>query len=159
MRRPICSRRPGALCATGFSLLEMVIVVMILGIIASIAAPKLLGTSAKASDNGLRQTLSVIRDAIDRYAADHEGKLPGEDGQESTFKSDLDPYLRGEDFPTCVVGPVKNNLVHTMTGSGVAAAIGATQATHSWLYNYGTGEFYAACTDQSSDHVTTYDQY
>jgi type II secretory pathway pseudopilin PulG len=38
--------------------MELVIVVMILGIIATIAAPKLLGTSQEATDNGLRQTRS-----------------------------------------------------------------------------------------------------
>ncbi len=133
--------------------------VMILGIIASIVAPKLLGTSARASDNGLRQTLSVIRDAIDRYAADHAGQLPGADGSEATFKSDIGPYLRGDNFPDCPVGPAANNLIEMMSGSGVGAAISAAEATRSWLYNFATGEFYADCDDLSADQATTYDQF
>jgi prepilin-type N-terminal cleavage/methylation domain-containing protein len=159
MRRPACSPRPKRVAAAGFTLVELVVVVMILGILASIAAPKLLGMSGKAVDNGLRHTLSIIRDAIDRYSADHEGELPGDDGQESTFKSEVAPYLRGIEFPVCPVGPAKNNLVQTMTGSAVAAAIAAAEPTHGWLYNYGTGEFYAACDDQSSDNVTPYNQF
>ena len=79
----------------GFSLIEMVIVVMILGILGSIAAPKLLGTSQQAIDNGLRQTLSVIRTAIDSYSAEHAGELPGADGPEATFKNAMKQYLRG----------------------------------------------------------------
>ena len=63
----------------GFTLVELVVVVMILGILAAVAAPKLLGTSGTATDNGLRQTLSVVRDAIERYAAENGGDFPGTD--------------------------------------------------------------------------------
>ena len=72
----------------GFTLIEFVVVVMILGILAAVAAPKLLNTSSTASDNGLKETLGVVRDAIERYAAEHGGQLPGLlDNTEATFKS------------------------------------------------------------------------
>ena len=48
----------------------LVVVVMILGILAAVAAPKLLGTSSTAADNGLKETLSVIRDAVERFTLD-----------------------------------------------------------------------------------------
>ena len=33
------------------------------------------------------------------------GALPGADGNQATFKADIDPYLRGNaNFPTCPVG-------------------------------------------------------
>ena len=41
----------------------------------------------------LRHTLTVIRDAIDMYFANSGGVYPGADGDENTFKADLDPYL------------------------------------------------------------------
>src|SRR6478672_5438434 len=87
----------------GFTLIELVVVVMILGILAAIAAPRLFGASNQAVDNGVRHSLSVVRNAIDNYSAEHPGALPGANGGEDTFKSDLSSYLRGQDFPTCPV--------------------------------------------------------
>ena len=88
---------------SGFTLIEVVIVVLIIGILAAVAVPKLFDTSSKAKDNGLRQTLSVVRRAIELYKAQN-GALPGADGTEPTFKSDLAPYLQGP-FPAGPVGP------------------------------------------------------
>src|SRR3954471_24576018 len=73
----------------GFTLIELVVVVMILGILAAVAAPKLLGTSSTAADNGLKETLSVIRDAVERFTAEHGGALPGQGGTEAGLKTDL----------------------------------------------------------------------
>jgi general secretion pathway protein G len=137
----------------------MVVVVMILGIIASIAVPRLLSTSQTARDNGLRQTLTVIRDAIDKYSAEN-GELPGADGNQATFKADLAPYLRGAGFPTCPVGDAANSAVRMQAGTGsIAAGIGATAATYGWAYKYESGEFGVNSTDTSADGVTTYDQF
>ena len=143
----------------GFTLVELVVVVMILGIIASIAVPRLLGTSQAASDNGVKQTLSVIRDAIDSYSARNDA-LPGADGSEATFKTDIQPYLRGSAFPSCAVGDAKNAAIRMQSGTGsIASGVGATDATHSWAYKYQTGEFHVNSTDLSGDGTTTYDQF
>ena len=141
----------------GFSLIELVIVVMILGILGAIAAPKLLGTSQQAAENGLRHTLCIIRDAIDSYSAENDGELPGADGQEATLKNDLVYYLRGTQFPECPVGAAKNNQVRMTAGTGsIVGGIGSTEATQSWVYQYETGNFYINSTALSEDGVTAY---
>lgn len=143
----------------GFSLIELIVVVMILGILAAIAAPRLLGTSHQATDNGARQSLGVVRNAIDQYTTEHQGVLPGADGDELTFKTDIKKYLRGQDFPACPVA-AKNNAVRMMGGSGsIVPSIGGTSATHSWVYQFGTGEFYINSNATTNDGVTTYDQF
>jgi general secretion pathway protein G len=143
----------------GFTLIELVVVVMILGILAAIAAPRFFGASQQAVDNGLRQSLSVVRNAIDNYSADHPGVMPGADGQELTFKTEIAPYLRGQGFPTSPVA-AKNNAVRMMGGSGaVAPSIGGTATTHSWVYQFGTGDFRINSNATANDGVTTYDEF
>lgn len=143
----------------GFTLFELVVVVMILGILAAVAVPRLIRTSHDAAENSLRQTLSVIRNAIDQFLAE-QGTLPGADGQQSTFKADMAGYLRGQAFPKCPVGQAKNDQVRMVAGGGpVGPSIGASAATHSWVYQFETGDIHINSTDWSHDGVTTYDEF
>lgn len=142
----------------GFTLVELVVVVMILGILAAVAAPKLLGTSGTATDNGLRQTLGVVRDSIERFAAENGGEYPGADGNQATFKTDLAPYLRGV-FPTCPVGDNKDDQV-TMVTTATSPLPADGSPTTGWKYSYITGDFIAnTAANDNSDTPVSYEDY
>jgi general secretion pathway protein G len=58
--------------AAGFTLLELMIVVSIIGILATIAQPMYRNAVVKAREAALQENLFVMRDAIDKYYADNE---------------------------------------------------------------------------------------
>jgi general secretion pathway protein G len=59
----------------GFTLLELMIVVSIVGILATIAAPTYQQSVVKAREAVLRQDLFTLRDVLDQHRAD-QGKYP-----------------------------------------------------------------------------------
>ena len=60
----------------GFSLLELLAVVTILGIIAVVVIPRIAVSSATAKQNAQDQTVSEINGALERYYFDN-GSFPG----------------------------------------------------------------------------------
>ncbi len=61
--------------APGFTLIELVVVMAIVALLVSIAAPRYLDSLDRARENALRSSLSVMRSAIDQYVADR-GRYP-----------------------------------------------------------------------------------
>jgi general secretion pathway protein G len=115
----------------GFTLIELVVVVMILGILAAVAAPKFFNMSDEARLNSARQSLAIVRDAIERHMA-REGTFP------ANPSADLGDYLRGP-FPVCPVGEKGGTAGVTVSSSPLNGAEGTP--TNPWLYSSATGEF------------------
>lgn len=75
MERSIEIGKGGAWDAHGFTLLELMIVVSIIGILATLAVPSYQSSVVKAKEAALRQDLSTLRDVLDQHKAD-QGKYP-----------------------------------------------------------------------------------
>lgn len=65
----------------GFTLLEVLIVLAILGVIAAMVVPRLLGQQRAASEKATAISINSIQTALDLYAVDHQGAYP-EGGQD-----------------------------------------------------------------------------
>ena len=74
MHRP-ASRRP-PVPRPGFTLIEVLLVLAILGVIAALVVPNLLGSQQKANINATRLAISAYEDAVQNYAIDHNGRPP-----------------------------------------------------------------------------------
>ena len=59
----------------GFTLIELIVVMAIVALLVSIAAPRYLQSVERAREATLRTSLMVMRDAIDRFTADR-GRYP-----------------------------------------------------------------------------------
>lgn len=156
------SAPPGA--GRAFSLIEMIVVISIIGIITAIAIPRFSRGVAGSGAAALHQNLSVLRGAIEFYAAEHIGVYPGFSGDgvnaahtedsfvlQMTQFTDADgvtqqqrdathrfgPYLR-KGMPPLPVGPNAGaSGVQVVTGA--AALVFVADARIGWLYNDTTG--------------------
>jgi len=59
----------------GFTLIELIVVMAIVALLAGIAAPRYFASVDRAKVSALRSSLAVMRDALDKYAAD-KGRYP-----------------------------------------------------------------------------------
>lgn len=56
--------------ARGFTLIELIVVMAIVALLASIAAPRYFNSLQKSKETALLQSLTTMRDAIDQFAVD-----------------------------------------------------------------------------------------
>lgn len=63
----------------GFTLVELLVVMLILGLIAAIALPSFFTQRDKAHDADAKSTARAAQTAIETYATDHNGRYTGAD--------------------------------------------------------------------------------
>src|SRR6266478_4887540 len=83
--------------ARGFTLIEILIVVIILGILAAIVIPQFSNASTDAKKNSLSSQLQTMRSQFELYKLQHNDKLPvvfQTDGTGATTGTDFGPYLQ-----------------------------------------------------------------
>ncbi|MEK6646957.1 MAG: type II secretion system protein [Candidatus Firestonebacteria bacterium] len=91
---------------TGFTLIELMIVVAIIGILAAISIPKMSSILEKSREGATKGNLSAIRSAVAIYYGDKEGQWP--DDLTTNFSS----YL--SEIPIAKATPLGNSNAITL---------------------------------------------
>jgi general secretion pathway protein G len=128
-------RRRVPSATAGFTLIELIVVFAILALLISIAAPRYFAHLDRAKEATLRQDLSVMRDAIDKYYGD-KGQYPAalDDLVKSRYIRSLpvDPYTESASTWVAVPPPadaaVKGEVYDVKSGADGKAADGTAYA-------------------------------
>ncbi len=132
---------------SGFTLVEILIVVIILGILAAIVIPQFTNASQDARESSLLSQLQTLRSQIELYKLQHKDKLPNlvnADGILSVASDAFGPYMQSA--PT---NPV-NGLSNVVDGD---SALVAAAADCGFIYDYaatgvGTGRIWGTDTNK-----------
>jgi len=129
----------------GFTLVEILVVVVILGILASVVIIKLTQANTDTKETRLHQELQTMRSQIELYKVNHNDNLPG--AGTATFAqamasqtningavgTDYGPYI--ERIPT---NPFNGLDTVDVSGTGTLG-----DDSHGWDFNLTTGAFQA----------------
>jgi general secretion pathway protein G len=89
----------------GFTLIELLIVMAIIGTLLSIAVPRYFHSLRHARETVLKQDLSILREAIDKYYADlnrYPEKLPDLADKHYVRAVPVDPFTKLDDTWTLI---------------------------------------------------------
>ena len=151
----------------GFTLVEILIVVIILGILAAIVIPQFTNASTDARKNSLTSQLQTLRSQLELYKLQHNDLLPTFAGatadaqwEQLTQKTDVAGATTGtDDFgPYLQQNPTNplntNNMVET--GAADATTASTFAATTAFFVNTVNGKIWATNVDPTVlyDEVT-----
>jgi general secretion pathway protein G len=135
----------------GFTLVEILIVVVILGILAAVVIPQFTDASTEAKTSSLCSDLQTVRSQIELFKIQHNDDLPGaasdtDFADAMTGTSDISGSSTGSDY-----GPYLQKIpVNPFSDKDTVNTDGTLgDDSHGWEFNTTSGGFYA---DDSNDH-------
>jgi general secretion pathway protein G len=139
--------------ARGFTLVEILIVVIILGILAAIVIPQFTNASTQARQSNLSTQVQSLQQAISLYNLQHSATATSplnlvSGWTQLTEYTDINGNVSATGSTTFAYGPYINSIpVNPLTATANASTVAANPTSSpGWVYVSGTGKFYATGT-------------
>ena len=141
---------------SGFTLVEILIVVVILGILAAIVIPQFTNASTEAKLNSLMSNLQSVRSQVELYKVQHNDLLPSPEAagtwNRMTQYTDISGAAQATKDATHIYGPylqqVPKNPFNDKSTVDLDGTVGDNNA--GWEFNSTTGAFQA---DDTAAHA------
>jgi len=155
MRRSITVRK-------GFTLVEILIVVIILGILAAIVIPQFTNASSDARQSSMTSQLQTVRSAIELYKLEHSDGFPTTDGVATSawdwtkLTGKTNPDFAGTTTGTPTKGPyLQQAPVNPLTASSTVNNTNAASPGTStgFVFDPATGKMYGVDKTGAKDTV------
>ncbi|MEN8126824.1 MAG: prepilin-type N-terminal cleavage/methylation domain-containing protein [Planctomycetota bacterium] len=159
----------------GFTLVELIIVVTILGILAAIVLPEFQGHAAESRESAVKTSLHAVRSQIELYKIQHNGLHPGYvgasgvtsgmfinqlagtsriDGFPSSSRTPSDPFLYGPYLMEWPANPYNNLSTVTIVPEATTDFAVAADDSTGWLYHKETATFKVNTTGTDSQGIS-----
>jgi len=128
--------------AKGFTLVEILIVVVILGILAAIVVPQFTNAANEARTGNVATQVSTIENQLELWAARNGGSYPDLSSTGETFQDLVDDGF----FKEIPVNPFDNTsaIGAWPAGASTGDAVIYADTTGGWLYDSATGNIAAS---------------
>jgi general secretion pathway protein G len=139
----------------GFTLVEILIVVIILGILAAIVIPQFTNASNDARNNSVSSTLQTMRSQIELFKIQHADTPPVAAGMWGIMTGKSNTTDTQTAVTTGVFGPYLQQAPVNPVNS--QSAVGTTFATNvGWVYNVSGGTYTVSAVNTAGTGTLTY---